>query len=147
MNHQGQVNFGLSVWVQRLSAFFFLLFYLEQLLLSLHTNICPSGTCHCYVRIYLFLHSGEPISSQPTSVPLPQGVLHPVSLNSHSHDLGRTTPNVLLGCVITEYLMGMQGHLDLQSQVLALQLMASSIIDRGKPIRTICSPQRSAGAA
>lgn len=61
--------------------------------------------------------------------------------------LGRTTPNVLPGRVITEYLMGMQGHLDLQSQVLALQRTASSIIDRGKPIRTICSPQRSAGAA
>lgn len=55
--------------------------------------------------------------------------------------------NVVPGCVITEYVMGMQGHLDLQSQVLALQLTASSIIDRGKPIRTICSPQRSARAA
>ena len=55
--------------------------------------------------------------------------------------------NVVPGCVITECVMGMQGHLDLQSQVLALQLTASSIIDRGKPIRTICSPQRSARAA
>lgn len=49
--------------------------------------------------------------------------------------------------VIAERVMGTQGHLDLRSQVLALQLAASSIIDRGKPIRTICSPQRSAGAA
>lgn len=55
--------------------------------------------------------------------------------------------NLVPGRVITEYMMGMQGHLDLQSQVLALQLTASSIIDRGKPIRTICSPQRSARAA
>ena len=55
--------------------------------------------------------------------------------------------NVVPGCVITECVMGMQGHLGLQSQVLALQLTASSIIDRGKPIRTICSPQRSARAA
>lgn len=99
------------------------------------------------MSIFFFLHSGEPISSQPTSVPLPGGVLQPLFLNGHSRDLGRTTLNVLPGCVITEYLMGMQGHLDLQSQVLALQLAASSIIDRGKPIRTIWSPQRSAGAA
>lgn len=55
--------------------------------------------------------------------------------------------NMVPGCVITECMRGMRGHLDLRSQVLALHFTASSIIDIGKPIRTICSPQRSARAA
>ena len=89
----------------------------------------------------------ELISSQLRSQPLPRGVLHPLSDNSNSQDSSPSRLNVVPWCVITEYVMGMQGHLDLQSQVLALQLTASSIIDGGKPIRTICSPQRSARAA
>lgn len=89
----------------------------------------------------------ELISSQLRSQPLPRGMLHPLSENSNSQDSSPSRLNVVPGCVITEYVMGMQGHLGLQSQVLALQLTASSIIDRGKPIRTICSPQRSARAA
>lgn len=81
--------------------------------------------------------------------PPPQGVL--ASIQSQGTTAGGSAAiewvDVVPGRAIGERVMGTQGHLVLRSQVLALQLTASSIIDRGKPIRTICSPQRSAGAA
>lgn len=109
----------------------------------------PQAICLCFVHHFTqqWAMFYELISSQLRSEPLPRGTLHPLSDNSSSQDFSPSRLNVVRGCVITEYVMGMQGHLDLQSQVLALQLTASSIIDRGKPIRTICSPQRSARAA
>lgn len=139
-------------------------FHRRQTQLSLSLLSPPGDSidlCNLYVgalSTFLFLSLffltqqramlSELISSRLGSQPLPRGVLHPLPENSNSQERSHSQrADAVPGRAITERVMGMQGHLDLQSQVLALQLTASSIIDRGKPIRTICSPQRSARAA